>query len=163
MRGGALTTRLSILRALGAIALVFSALAFAACGGDDDGGALSKEDYKKEAQEISDKYETDFESSLKNATSKDPQESLTGVKQIASSSTEAADNLDKLEPPEEFKDVHGKLVGALRTLGERGHTVEQVAEAKDEAAIDGAIQSFQQGIQDLDRVGTEFDKKVGTT
>ena len=41
--------------------------------------------------------------------------------------------------------------------------MEQAAEAKDEAAIDAAVTSFQQGIQELDRVGTEFDKKVGTT
>jgi len=155
-------TRLPILRAIGAIALVFSALAFAACGGDDSEG-LSKEDYKKQAQEISDKFETDFQGSLKNATSQDPQESLTGVQQIASSSTETADNLDKLEPPEEYKDVQGKLVGTLRTLGERGDKVEQAAEDKDEAAIDAAVTSFQQGIQELDRVGSEFDKKVGTT
>jgi len=66
-------------------------------------------------------------------------------------------------PPEEYKDVHGKLAGTLRTLGERGDKVEQAAEDKDEAAIDAAVTSFQQGIQELDSVGSEFDKKVGTT
>jgi len=144
------------------IALVSCALAFAACGGDDS-DALSKEDYKKQAQEISDAYETDAAPALKAAQSKDPAESLTGVKQLATSSTETADKLDELEPPDEYSDVHGKLVGTLRTVGERGEKVEQAAEAQDEAAITPAVESFQQGILELDRVGTEFDKKVGTT
>jgi hypothetical protein len=157
-----LTIRLPILRATFAIALICSALSVAACGGDDS-DALSKEDYKQQAQQISDDYETDAAPALKAAQSKDPAESLTGVKQLATSSTETADKLDELEPPEEYSDVHGRLVGSLRTVGQRGDKVEQAAEAQDEAAITPAVESFQQGILELDRVGDEFDKTVGTT
>jgi hypothetical protein len=157
-----LTTRLPALRAIGVIALIVSALAFVACGGDDD-GALSAEDYREKAQQISDEFEADFEGSIPNATSEDPQKSLAGVKQIAQSSGQAADALDDLEPPEEYSDVQDKLVSGLRTLGERGDKVEQAAESQDRAVIQSAVESFQQGIRDLDRVGKEFDQKVGTT
>jgi len=155
-----LPNRLSLLRVLAAMALLVASVAFTACGGDD---GPSKDTYKEEAQKISDKFDTDFESSLKNATSEDPQESLTGVKQIAASAGEAADGLEELDTPEDYKDVSGKLVGSLRTLEERGAAVEKAAEAEDEAAITSAVESFQQGIQELEPVGNEFDKKVGTT
>jgi hypothetical protein len=157
-----LTTRLPVLRAIGVIALIVSALAFAACGGDDE-GALSADDYREQAQEISDEFEADFEGSVPNATSEDPQKSLAGVKQIAQSSGEAARELDELEPPDEYQAVHDNLVGTLRTLEDRGEKVEQAAEGQDRAAIQSAVGSFQQGIRDLDRVGKEFDQKVGTT
>jgi hypothetical protein len=153
-------TRFS-LRALAAIAVLVAALSFVACGGGDK--AMSKDEYKKEAQKISDKADTDFQGALKNATSQDPQESLTGVNQMKTSATEAADALDKLDPPKDFKDVHGKLVGALRTMQKRGEAVDQAAKGDDKAAIQSAVQSFQQSIKELDTVGNEFDKKVGTT
>jgi hypothetical protein len=143
-------------------AALAAALTLAACGGDDD-GALSKDDYKKEAQSISDKFETDARGAIENATSKDPAESLTGVQQLGGSSDEAADKLDKLEPPEDFKDVHGRLLGALRTLGDRADGLEQAVDQKDQAGARQALTSFQQSLQEVDKIGTEFDRKVGTT
>ena len=133
-----------------------------ACGGGEDEGA-SKDEYKKQAQQISDKLETDFQASLKNATSKDPQESLTGVNQITSAAREAADAMDGLEPPSEYEAVHGKLLGSLRTLVTRGEAVARAAEGDDVNALRQSVTTFQQGIRDLDAVGNEFDRTVGTT
>jgi hypothetical protein len=157
-----LTTRLPILHAFGVIALLVASLALAACGGDDS-DALSKEDYREQAQQISDQYEKEATPALEAAQSKDPEESLTGVTELADRSTATANKLDPLEPPEEFKDVHGKLIGALRTVGERGEKVEQAAEAQDEAGIESAVQAFQQSLVELDRIGDEHEKTTGVS
>jgi hypothetical protein len=158
-----LRTRLSLLRAIGVIALLIASLALAACGGDDDDGALSKEDYRSQAQKISDEYEKEATPALEAAQSKDPEESLTGVTELADRSTSTANKLDPLEPPEEYKDVHGRLIGALRTVGQRGEKVEQAAEAQDEAAIESAVDAFQQSLVELDRVGDEHEKTTGVS
>ena len=150
-------------RVLAVMATLVAALALVACGGDDEGGAMSAEDYKKESQAISDKVETDFQSGIENAKSDDPNESLTGVRQIGNSANEAAGKLDELEPPEEFKGVHGQLVGSLRTLSQRADSLEQAVDQKDEARAKEALTSFQQSLSDVDKIGTEYDKKVGTT
>ena len=164
-KGGALkTSRLTLLRVLGVIAVCVSALAFAACGGgDDDSGALSKEDYRNQAQKISDEYEKQGAPALEAAQSKDPEESLAGVVELADASTAAANKLDPLEPPEEWESAHNKLIGALRTVGERGKKVEEAAEAKDEAGIKSAVNAFQQSIVELDRIGDEHEKTTGVS
>ena len=149
-------------RTLSALVLLIAAFALVACGGDED-KAMSKEEYKTEAQKISDQAEGDFQAGLQNATSDDPEKSLAGINQLKGAASEAADKLDKLEPPEEFKAVHGKQLGALRTLSQRGEAVDKAAKGDDPNAISSAVESFQQSIKELDTVGTEFDKTVGTT
>src|SRR3712207_3730393 len=87
----------------------------AACGGDDESGA-SKEDYRKEAQTIVDKLQTDVGSAQQNLNSREEQAVTTGIDQFRSSLTEAKTQLDELEPPVDFKQVHDKLIGELGTL-----------------------------------------------
>lgn len=157
--------RLSLLRVLAAIAVLVAALALVACGGGggDDEQALSKEEYKNQSQILSEQFEIDFQGASQDATSEDPQESLDGVKRIADSARGTATGLDKLKPPSDFEDVHNKLVASLNTVADRGAKVEQAAETEDEAQITPAVESFQQSIKELDPVGKEFDKVVGTT
>ena len=154
-------TRFS-LRALMALAMLVAALSFVACGGDEDSG-MSKEEFKTEAQKISDETDKAFKSALPAATSEDPEESLAGVNQMKSTAGESATKLDALEPPGEFEDVHHKLVGALQTMETRGEAVDQAAKEKDEAKITSAVEAFQQSIRELETAGNEFDKVVGTT
>jgi hypothetical protein len=139
-----------------------AALALVACGGDED-KAMSKDEYKKEAQKIADKFETDFQAAQKNLQAGDPQEALTGIQQLGTLSGEASSKFDKLEPPEEYKDVQGRLVGSLRTLDKRADEFEQAVDAKDKARVEQAGTAFEQAAGEVEKVGQEFDKKVGTT
>ena len=150
-------------RLLAVVAALVAALALAACGGGDEDKAMSKDEYKKEAQRINDASEGDFETALKTAQSKDPDEALTGVRQIGTTVDEAVTKFEGLEPPEEYKAIHGRYVGALRTVGDRADAVEQAAEQKDRARIEQSLSSFQQSLVDGAKTGDEFDKQVGTT
>lgn len=138
------------------------ALALAACGGDDGGGAMSKDEYRKQAQAISDKAETDFQSGIEKGTSQDPMESLAGVRELGTASDEAAQKLEELEPPDDYKDVHDRLVGSLRTLGDRADAFEQAVEARDQARAQETLTAFQQSLQEVNRIGDEYKKQVGT-
>lgn len=149
-------------RALAVSALLVAVFALAACGGGED-EAMSKDEYRSQAQKISDKAEADFEGAIKNATSEDPEESLAGINQMKSISAEVATKLDTLDPPEEFKAVHGKFIGSLRALERRGDAVDKAAKGDDPNAISSAVESFQESLRELDTVGDEYDKVVGTT
>jgi DNA polymerase/3'-5' exonuclease PolX len=153
-------TRRYVFRLLAALAAMVAVVSFVACGGDD---AMSKDDYKKEAQKISDKVDADFQAALPNATSSDPEKSLAGVNQIKVAAQDAADKLEDLDPPSDYKDVQGKLVGSLRTVQKHGEEVDAAVKAKDKQKAGTAVEALQQSIKDLDGIGNEFDQKVGTT
>lgn len=142
-------------------AALVAALALVACGGGNDNN-LTEGDYRLQAQRVSDSFEQSFVPALEKSKSDDPQESLTGVKEIGSSADEAAQEIDKLEPPASFKDAHDKLTRTLVTVGDRADAFERAIAAKDRAQADRTQSSLQQSIVELDQVGTEFDQKVGT-
>ena len=149
-----------MIRFLAALAVMVAAVSFVACGGDD---GMSKDDYKKEAQKISDKVDADFQAALPDATSSDPAKSLGGVNKIKVAAQDAADKLEDLDPPSDYKDVQTKLVDALRTLQKHGEEVDSAVQAKDQQKASAAVEALQQSIKDLDGIGNEFDQKVGTT
>jgi hypothetical protein len=153
-------TRLTFARLLAIVALLAVAVPLAACGGDDGG---DKDQYKKDAQAIADKLKTDVGTAQQNLQSQDEQEIVTGLNQFKTSLTEAKNGLDELEPPDDFKDVHDKLVAELGTLEGDVQAVTQAVEAKDQAKAQQAVQKMQSDVQGLQQAGDEFDKKVGST
>ena len=153
-------TRLTFVRLLAVLALLAVAVPLAACGGGDD---ASKDDYKKDAQAIADKLKTDVGTAQQNLQSQDEEQIVTGLNQFKTSLTEAKNGFDKLEPPEDYKDVHDKLVAELNTLEGDVAEVTSAVEAKDQARAQQAVQKMQSDVQGLQQAGDEFDKKVGTT
>ena len=141
------------------IAAVIAAVALGACGGEDK---LSEEDYRMRAQEVSDAFEKRFTPALQKSRTGGEGQQLEAIDELGSASDEASQELDKLEPPEAYKDAHQKLVDSLTTVGDRGDALQEAAAADDQARIEETRTAFQQSLQDLDTAGTEFDQKVGT-
>ena len=150
----------TILRALAALTVLVAALSFSACGGGDDG--LSKDEYKNKSQAISDKLKTDLSSAQQSLQSGDDQQQLSGLTQFKASLTDARSKLEALDPPGDFKDVHNKLVDALKKSEASTQEVVSAANANDKARAQTAVQKFQSDLQSLSGVGSEYDKKVGT-
>ena len=150
-----------IMRALTAIAVLVAALSLVACGGGDNKG-LSKDEYKNKSQAISDKLKSDLSSAQQNLQSGDDKQALSGLNQFKTSLTQARTDLEGLEPPSDFKDVHNKLVDSLKQTEASTQQVIDAAKSKDKAKAQTALQQFQTDLQTLNQVGGEYDKKVGT-
>ena len=153
-------TRPTFVRLLALLAALAVALPLAACGG---GGDDDKDAYKKDAKAIADKLKTDVGTAQQNLQSQDQQEIVTGLNQFRSSLTQATDDLEALEPPEDYKDVHDKLVAELNTVESDVQAVTEAVEAKDQSKAQQAAQKLQTDVQGLQQAGDEFDKKVGST
>lgn len=153
--------RLTFVRLLAVLAVLALAVPLAACGGGEEGA--SKDDYKKEAQAIADKLKTDVGTAQQNLQSEDEQQITTGLNQFKTSLTEAKNGFNELDVPDDYKDVHDKLVAELTTLEGDVEEVSSAVEAKDEARAQQAVQKMQSDVQGLQQAGDEFDKKVGTT
>jgi hypothetical protein len=154
-------TRLPM-RVLAAVAVLVAALSLVACGGGGD-KTLSKGDYKAKAQQISNKLEKDQQTAQQHLQTGQGQDALTGLKQFKAALTEARTNLDDLNPPSDFKDVHDKLVSELQKSETSTQAVVDSAQSKDQAKVQTALQSFQTNLQSLKAAGDAFDKKVGTS
>jgi hypothetical protein len=151
----------TFLRLLAVLAALAVAVPLAACGGDDD--SASKDEYKKDAQAIADKLKADVGTAEQNLESREQPKIIAGLNQFRSSLTEATTNLEELEPPEDYKAVHDKLVGALRPVESDVQAVTEAIEAKDQARAQEAARKLQTDVQGLQQAGDEFDKTVGST
>jgi hypothetical protein len=150
-----LLTRLTIVRLMGVLVALAIAVPLAACGGDS-----AKDDYKKQAQDISSKLKTDVEATQAKINSGDKAQQLAGIREFKTVLTNATDKLDALKPPEDYKGVHDKLVGELRKVAADVQAVGDAIEAQDSAAAQTAAQKLQTDIQGMQQAGDEFDKKV---
>lgn len=152
-------TRLPVLRALAALAVLVAALSLIACGGSS---GLSKDDYRNKSQAISNNLKSDLATAQQNLQSGDDQKALTGLNQFKASLSEARTKLDALDPPSDYEDVHNKLVDSLKATEKSTQQVIVAAQSKDKAKAQAALQQFQTDLQALGQAGDEYDKKVGT-
>ncbi len=150
--------RSNLLRVLALIAVSAVAVPLAACGGDDS----SKDDYRKDARAIADKLQRDISTAQQSLNSQDERQIVTGLNQFRTSLTEARNGFGELDPPDDFKDVHDKLVAELNTLEQDVQAVADAVEAKDQEQAQQAVQKMQADVQGLQQAGNEFDRKVGT-
>ena len=144
---------------LALIAALAVAVPLAACGGEN---GASKDDYREDARAIADKLKADLGTAQQRLNSQDEKQIVNGLNQFRASLAEAKSKLGALEPPEDFQDVHDRLVAELNTLEQDVRAVADSFAAKDQARVQRAVQKMQADVQDLQQAGNEFDKKVGT-
>jgi hypothetical protein len=142
------------------VAALVAAVALSACGGGEDG--LSESEYREQAQKVSDTFDSKFGPALQKSRTGGEEQQLEGIEELGASSDEAAQELDKLQPPSEFQEVHDKLAGSLTKVGDGADALTQAAAAEDQEQIESTRTTFQQSLTDLQATGEEFDKKVGT-
>ena len=143
------------------MAALVAAIALSACGGGGDEG-LSESEYREQAQKISDTFESKFEPALQKSRTGGEEQQLEGIEELGTASDEASQELNKLEAPESFKDVHDKLAASLGKVGDGADALTEAAAAEDQQQIESTRTSFQQSLTELVQTGDEYDKKVGT-
>jgi hypothetical protein len=81
------------------VALLGSALAIAACGGDDDGGGVSQQDFAKQANKVCNDVEREL-NSLSTANAENAEDVANLIDDVIAKSRDAVDRLKQLEVPE---------------------------------------------------------------
>jgi len=142
------------------MAVLVAAMVLAACGGGED--SLSEGDYREQSQKISDTFDQAFQPALAKGKSKDdPQESLEGVEEVGSACDEAAQELDKLQPPDKFADVQDKLVDSLTSVGDKADEFQQAVAANDRAKAESLQKALETSVAELISAGNQFNQTVG--
>jgi hypothetical protein len=137
------------------------AVPVAACGGDD-GGGMSAEDYKSEAKKVSATFETDFTAATEALETADtPEANLAGLESMQKALGEGRDSLNKLDPPEEFKQVHDDLAKAIEAAEGDVNEITEAAKANDEAKVEELQGNIDSSFKALGEAGAAYDQKVG--
>jgi uncharacterized membrane protein len=151
------------------LACLLGVVVMAGCGGGGGGGngtALSKEDYEAAMQEL----QTDLEASaneLQSAFSDttDIDAMSDGLNQTADLMSEASQNLDEIEPPEDVADAHQTMVdqsaAAADKLSEFADTVANasLADLQDTLAEFQNFEEFaalEQAVSDIEAAGYDI-------
>ena len=142
------------------MAALVAAIALSACGGGDEEG-LSEGEYREQTQKISDTFDSKFTPALEKSRTGGEEQQLEGIEELGASSDEAAQELDKVQPPDEFKQVHDKLSESLVKTGDGADALAEAAAAEDQGKIESTRTAFQQSLRDLQTAGSEFNQKVG--
>jgi hypothetical protein len=159
-----------LFRALCVLALSGALVAFTGCGGDDkksdsgngttnttatggDSGSGSVEEYKAGAE----KAANDFKNSAQAASAKvqsgtTPDDKVAGLEALKASVTQAADDFEALNPPENLKADNDELVQEFRDLASAVDDVEQALKTNDQAKASAALPKL-----------TNLQTKIGTT
>ena len=148
-------------RALVLMTMVFALIA-AGCGGDDGGGATSKEDYGKQLAQTGQTLQKTF------ADIADQTGSSTSSKQIGDRFDRGAQALDSaakkfgdIEPPDDVKAAHQKLVDGIKELAEVFRKGADAARKNDTAALTKALQSLStsDGVKKITEAQKELEAK----
>ena len=157
-------------RLLCVLALAGALVAFTGCGGDDKksssdtgssgGGSLA--DYKAGAT----KAANDFKNSAQAASAKvqqgtTPDEKLAGLDSLKQSVTQAADDFEALNPPDNLKADNTELVGEFRSLASIIDEVKSAIQNKDQAKAAQALPKLGQEQQKITQTITRIQSKLG--
>lgn len=118
-----------------AVALVAGALALAAsaCGGED---ALSKEEFQKQGNAICAKYDQQIED-ISTPTS--VEEVPAYVNKALPIVERQIEDMKELSPPEEDQETFDSMIEEAEKTVQAGRELGEAAEAKDDAAIEQAL------------------------
>jgi hypothetical protein len=151
--------RITLFRALCALAAALSLVAFTGCGGSS---SSSTDNYKKDAQKVA----TDFKNSavaagqeLQSATTTDAR--VKGLESLKTSVNNAADGFAKLTPPANVKSDQDALVAGFRSLSSDIDQVQQAVKTNDAAAAQAALPKLQADQSKVLQAVTSLQSKIG--
>jgi hypothetical protein len=156
------------------LALAGMLVAFTGCGGDDkksssdssgssgSSGSGSLADYKAGAT----KAANDFKNSAQAASAKvqqgtTPDEKLAGLDVLKQSVTQAADDFEALNPPDNLKADNDELVGEFRNLAGIIDDVKSAIQTKDQQKATSALPKLAQEQQKIGQTITRIQSKLG--
>lgn len=121
------------------------------------GGEVSKSDYEQQVNAVNQDLEDEFDKF------QDGQPTKAEMEQGADIIDGAADDLDKIDPPDEVQDTHEQLVKTVRQLGKSLRTMAPALggggsklSEQDEQALVQAQEDSQDAIEGLQKAQKEF-------
>ena len=142
-----------------------SLVAFTGCGGDDDkktdsGGSV--EEYKKGAEDAANDFKNSAESAseqVKSATS--TEDKIKGLESLKASVTQAADDFENLDPPEDVKADNDQLVQEFRSLASDVDAVEQALKSQDQQQAQDALTRLSKDQSAITQTIARIESKIG--
>lgn len=125
------------------------------------GGEASKGDYEREVNDVNTELEQEFDKFQDGTPTKAEMERGADI------ISDAADDLDDIDPPDDVKQTHEDLVGTIRKLGESLRVMAPALEAsggggklstEDEQALVKAQEDSQDAIEGLQKAQEAFTK-----
>lgn len=159
-------------------------LAFAGCGGDDeepsgDAGSTTTTETQTETQAETasgggelEQYKEDFlaagedfkkatqTASSQTQSAQTTQGRVEGLEALETSVTEAADDFESLDPPENVQADHDELVGQFRSLADNVDAVKQALQSEDQEAAQAAAKKLQQNQSSIQQTLESIRQKV---
>jgi hypothetical protein len=120
--------------------LVLFVLVLAACGSGDDAN-----DYRQSIRDVQQRYFADLERYAADATDNigvDTEAASRALEQYAATASKVADEIDRLEAPEEAQQPGDQLVAAYRALARSSDELRTALASADAEAVDEAVAGF---------------------
>ncbi len=130
-----------------ASALVLLAVVLAGCGSGDDAN-----DYRQEIRDVQERYFADLERYAADATDNigvDTEAASRAREQSAATASKVADEIDRLEAPDNARQPGEQLVAAYRALARSSDELRTALASADAEAVDEAVAGFNGAQADL--------------
>jgi hypothetical protein len=125
------------------------------------GGSSQKDDYKKQAEKAANDFKNNAQAaSAKVSSATTDQGRFAGLDALKGAVNQAADDFDKLDPPDSAKKYNDDLVTELRTLASDIDQVKQAAQSKDQAKAQQLLIKLQQDQSQIQSTLDQLEKSV---
>jgi hypothetical protein len=146
-------SRTRSLRVLGLVLALFTVLVVAACGDE------KTNNYVDDANDVLTTLQADAKKATQGDTSS-PEGIKKQLTQLSADVKKAADGFEALEPPDDVKADHQKLIDTLRKSATSLDDGVKALDQGDVAAIQTANTEFQKGITESQQILDQIKKKV---
>lgn len=146
-------------RTLLALTGAIATLGIAACGGDDNGGALSTEEYDERTEAALQSIVDLDELSEPLANPGSVEEYVDGVRAIEAEISSVVDELEAIEPPSEIASLHDELIELVAGYGAAFPPVADAAEAEDQKELQKQAQKLQESAVEFQQTATDLDAR----
>jgi hypothetical protein len=151
--------RLTLFRALCALAAVASLVAFAGCGSS---GSSKTDDYKSQAKTVAQDFKSSAEKTSQQVSSATTTEGrVKGLEALKGSVDDAANGFDKLSPPDNVKTEHERLIAGFRSLSSDISDVEDAVKTNDKQAAQATLPKLQADQTKVQQAVQALESKIG--
>ena len=148
--------RLTLFRALCALAAIAALVGFAGCG------SSKTDDYKSQARKVAQDFKNSAEkTSQQVSTATTTDQRVKGLEALKGSVDDAANGFENLSPPDNVKTEHQQLVAGFRSLSSDISDLEDAVKTDDKNAAQATLPKFQQDQQKVDQAVQALESKIG--
>jgi uncharacterized phage infection (PIP) family protein YhgE len=150
--------RLTLFRALCALAAIASLVAFTGCGGSSN----KTSDYKDQARTVAQDFKNSAEkTSQQVSTATTTDERVKGLEALKGSVDDAANGFEDLTPPDNVKSEHEQLIAGFRSLSSDISEVENGVKTNDKNALQATLPKLQADQTKVQQAVQALQAKIG--